>query len=274
MYVGLYKSLITLLVVCIILPGCKNPPRKVVTKSGMELQLPKCEEYVSKYSDVSLRADILNKYQGEIKLAAGTKTQLENLQQDYVLQAQRLCANAEFYISTGQEQQYFCSDERLSNSLTQLRMLNGVLEGIHDIEVAKSKASTVNRLLDDFMERFFTQFGTPCSEPPKPLSIEQVREVVKEELREFTELLRMAAPTLSSYLTTQEITLELENMHDELTNLSRRAEREYAEGDKYYREGDFGLRRKGHQGSVRPFRPAVTGVSKPSATIVSPRSGK
>jgi len=164
-----FRSIIASMALSTVLTACADPPRKFSTKSGGEIQLPACKDYVSKFSDFSLRADVLNKYQGELKLSVGNRATLETLQQDYVIQARQLCENAPLYFNAGNDQQYFCRDERLSNSLAQLRTLNSVLEGIHTIGEAKSQAESVNHLVDDFMKRFFTQFDQPCSEPPKRL---------------------------------------------------------------------------------------------------------
>ena len=177
-----FKSIITSMALSAVLTACVDPPRRVPTKSGGEIQLPACKDYVSRFSDFSIRADILNKYQGELKLSAGNRATLETLQQDYGMQARQLCESAPMYINTGNEQQYFCRDERLSNSLTQMRTLNSVLESIRNAGDAKSQAENINNLADDFMKRFFTQFDKPCSEPPTPLSLREIRSEFKKEV--------------------------------------------------------------------------------------------
>ena len=133
MHVRLFRSIITSLVLSAVVTACADPQRRAFTQSGREIQLPTCKEYISRFYGSSVRADILNKYQGELKLSAEYKTALDTLQQDYGMQARQLCETAPMYISTGKEEQYFCRNERLDNSLSQLRTLNSVLEGIHNV---------------------------------------------------------------------------------------------------------------------------------------------
>jgi tetratricopeptide (TPR) repeat protein len=236
---ALFRSIITAMVLSAVLTACADPPRTAYTKSGREIKLSACKDYVSRFSDFSIRADILNKYQGELKVSAGNRATLETLQQDYVLQARQLCENAPLYISADNEQQYFCRDERLSNSLVQLRTLNSVLKGIHNIGDAKSQAESINNLVDDFMKRFFTQFDKPCSEPPKPLSPEQLKSEVTDAMRGVFEEYGFPRTPPAPNLPEKEVARELNELHKELKGLSERVEREYAEGNSYYKEGKF-----------------------------------
>lgn len=239
---ALFNSIITSMALSAVLTGCADPPRRVITSSGSEVELPACKEYVSKFSDVSIRADILNKYKGELGVSAGNRVTLDTLQQDYVIQAGRLCENAPLYFNSGDHQQYYCRDERLSNSLTQMRTINSVLEGIHNVGDAKSQAQSINNLVDDFMKRFFTQFDKTCSEPPKPFSLQEIRSELKDAFREVIAEFGFRQPSAPGpNLPQQEVTRELAEVQvrKELTGLYERVVKEYVEGDRYYKEEKF-----------------------------------
>lgn len=251
MHVALFRNIITSTAFCAVLTACADQPRIVHTKSGGEVQLPACKDYVSRFYDISIRGDILNKYQGELKLSATNKTTLDTLQQDYVIQARHLCENAPLYINSGQVQQYLCRDERLSNSVTQLRTLNSLLEGIHNAGDAKAQAENINKLVDDFMRRFYTQFDKACSEPPQPLSRQEMEIVVADSLRKILEEdRRLHPPSPAPNLPQKEVVRELSAVQKELRSLSENVEKEYAEGDSYYKEKNFDT-------AIRHFKNAI-----------------
>ena len=182
---NLEGRVLTYLLALAILAGCSAGKEYSIDPDGNRIELPNCKEYIGQFSTISIRWDILKKYTGEITVSAGIKSALQNdrLQHHYALQAENLCTHARTYISSGEKQQYFCRDERLSNSVTQIEMINTTLERLTTPEEAQAIGDKIIESLNHFFEKFFNQLSTPCSSPPLPLSISEIREALGEEIR-------------------------------------------------------------------------------------------
>lgn len=154
--------------------GCAGTRQTVTGPKGNTIPLPECKEYISRYSNLGIKWEILKKYEGQISLSMGTETSLQDLQQHYVLQARELCEKAGVYFASGESQQYFCRDERLSNSAIQLETINRFLEGISNIEDAKEKSLKIEQLINDYHDRFYKQLDKPCSSAPEPISYKDI----------------------------------------------------------------------------------------------------
>ena len=165
-----FKKISMIVLFVLITFGCAAGPRIVKDPTGREVPLPECKSYIGKFSKIGLNFNILDKYKGTFELSSEYKTDLENLYQLYKLQAEYLCSKAGTYIASGKSDEWFCRDERLSNSTMQVEYINKILEGTKNIEDAQNKSAIVKNLINDFINRFYKQFDMPCSSAPKPIT--------------------------------------------------------------------------------------------------------
>jgi hypothetical protein len=194
------NKFISCIILVFFLTGCAGQNRIVKDPQGKNISLPSCKDYVTRYANIGLRFDVLNKYRGEIELSTGIETSLKDLGQLYSLQANNLCQNAGIYVTTGEVNQYFCRNERLSNSAEQLTSINGLLESIKDIDDAKSKSEVIRLLITDYYDRFLKRLDSVCSEAPKVKLPNEVFEDIKKNTREAINIQRpfvsIASPSI------------------------------------------------------------------------------
>jgi hypothetical protein len=118
----------------------------VETPAGKRISLPACEEYAS------IAAGLKAKW-GEAEVSADIRNSLDRVQRHFAMQAKDLCENAPIYLESGEQGQYFCRNEKLTDSVIDLAQIDAFLGVIDKIEDPKEKSGRIQQLIADYYKR-------------------------------------------------------------------------------------------------------------------------